>query len=210
MIEHYVLTCTLPAAAQQPADAESGPSSRYGAVELANIADSATVDNSSESTPLRGSDADLAATDRAHRSAGDNLYSRVLTRGLIVCGTTLIATLIPCFGMVRATSLHPLSTACAYAFEILTLQVIALLGGFTVTILSFILPSYLHLQIIGYQHITGSRSTTKGAHSEQDRSDIIRTDIFLTVGGTLLCVVATAVTTIGFLSRVGSSGGQCT
>jgi amino acid permease len=97
----------------------------------------------------------------------------------------------------------------------LFLQVIALLGGFTVTILSFILPSYLHLQIVGYQSITGGKGEaglggSKIAYSDQERAGIVRTDIFLTVAGTLLCVIATAVTTIGFLSRVGSNGGQCT
>jgi hypothetical protein len=115
MIEHYVLSCTRPAAQSSAhsdlkRDAETGSAARYGAVELANIADGATADNSSESTPLRGSDADLAATDRAHGAASDDLYSRVLTRGLIVCGTTLIATIIPCFGMVRRLHLCKQST----------------------------------------------------------------------------------------------------
>lgn len=93
---------------------------------------------------------------------------------------------------------------------------IALLGGFTVTILSFILPSYLHLQIIGYQNAAsgkierGTGGSVAVAYSEQERASIVRSDIFLTIAGTLLCVVATAVTTVGFLSRVSGEGGQCT
>jgi hypothetical protein len=91
--------------------------------------------------------------------------------------------------------------------------VIALLGGFTVTILSFILPSYLHLQIVGYQNITSGKGKSGLGDSEisysvQERANIVRTDIYLTVAGTLLCVIATGVTTIGFLSRV-SNGGNC-
>ena len=140
------------------------------------------------------------------------------------------------------------------------MQVIALLGGFTVTILSFILPSYLHLQIVGYNCI-GKRGVGSGACSGSGRiggvsggggtkasnsgsgaynlipdseesgiafarstndgngdnsvivdgnSSVVRTDIALTIGGVVLCTVATAVTTIGFMSRVGSNGGQCT
>jgi hypothetical protein len=114
MIEHYVLSCARPgtqpvrpsAHSDLKRDEETGSTAaRYGAVELANIADGATGDNSSESTPLRGSDVDLAATDREHSSAGDDLYSRVISRGLIVSATTLIATTVPCFGVVRRLSL---------------------------------------------------------------------------------------------------------
>ncbi len=107
------------------------------------------------------------------------------------------------------------------------MQVIALLGGFTVTILSFILPSYLHLQIVGYQKIHGATSSSpfsedinslysKGGlpatleMSSEERSKVINTDIALTVGGAALCLISTAVTTIGFLSRVSSEGGSCT
>lgn len=90
------------------------------------------------------------------------------------------------------------------------------------TILSFILPSYLHLQIIGYNCIhqpesgAGNRSgallqtaPTESKRAREDRNSIINTDIALTVGGVILCTVATVVTTIGFLSRVSGEGGQC-
>lgn len=113
----------------------------------------------------------------------------------------------------------------------MAVQVIALLGGFTVTILSFILPSYLHLQIIGYNSIHqqedkrsgsgnsgsggnggtggGMAAPTESKRAREDRNGIIYADIALTVGGVLLCAVATVVTTIGFLSRVQGEGGQC-
>lgn len=85
------------------------------------------------------------------------------------------------------------------------------------TILSFILPSYLHLQIIGYNciHQEGGGSTSglaiplESKRAREDRNSIINSDIALTVGGVLLCTVATVVTTIGFLSRVHGEGGQC-
>ena len=105
--------------------------------------------------------------------------------------------------------------------NLLILQVIALLGGFTVTILSFILPSYLHLQIVGYQKIHGTPTNTPGGafestksvettdSTEAQRRSVIHYDLALTFGGAVLCVVATVVTTIGFMSRVNGEGGSC-
>jgi hypothetical protein len=137
-----------------------------------------------------------------------------------------------------------------------------------VTILSFILPSYLHLQIIGYNCVANQRchihgqdllnaaecggrqlqeqepeeyhyntscrtaqtkqgsdgyelvgtspedaaTSTKAVPELTDatRARVAVVDIFLTVGGIALCVVATAVTTIGFLGKVSGNGGSCT
>ena len=117
---------------------------------------------------------------------------------------------------------------------------IALLGGFTVTILSFVLPSYLHLQIVGYQctadqtrcrHDENRRRSrvpfrkadppagsddweleiggTEAVSGEASRARVVQEDLALTAAGVLLCVVATTVTTMGFLSRVGGEGAQC-
>lgn len=99
--------------------------------------------------------------------------------------------------------------------EFRLLQVIALLGGFTVTILGFILPTYLHLQIVGYQNITGQSAAASchqaGAvqYSQQQRAQIVRSDIAQTAFGVVLCAVATGVTTYGFIAKINSPGGQC-
>ena len=94
---------------------------------------------------------------------------------------------------------------------------IALLGGFTVTILSFILPTYLHLQIVGFRRIVGAEycsSSQKGlkegdGYTEQQRLHIVYSDLALTIAGTLLCAVATFVTITSFMAKM-SSGQQCT
>jgi hypothetical protein len=92
-------------------------------------------------------------------------------------------------------------------------QVIALLGGFTVTILGFILPTYLHLQIIGYGRITGyqdhhPRSPPDSA-AAQERKSVVEWDIAQTAMGVVLCAVATGVTVGDFVSELGKPGGQC-
>jgi amino acid permease len=74
--------------------------------------------------------------------------------------------------------------------------VISLLGGFTVTILSFILPSYLHMQLVGKKEA--------GVYSSPWVWDLV-----LTVGGSLLCVLATSVTTGEFVKRLGSGSSTC-
>jgi hypothetical protein len=84
-----------------------------------------------------------------------------------------------------------------------------------VTILGFILPTYLHLQIVGFQSITGqSAGAVKQLaeavqYSQEERAAIVRSDIVQTVVGLVLCAVATGVTTISFLAKINSPGGQC-
>eukprot|EP01032_Pedospumella_encystans_P014428 gene14428-16568_t len=207
MLEHYMLSYScFPSSTVCDLVPEglhtAGSSARhngYGALEMADVTDSET----GSPTPL-GSEVDLysAAGGESHREV--SFAMRCINRSLIVLMTTVISTWIPCFGMV-----------------------IALLGGFTVTILSFILPSYLHLQIVGYQKIHGATTSSspfsdinsfysKGGlpatveMSSEERSKVIKTDIALTAGGAALCLISTAVTTIGFLSRVSSEGGSCT
>lgn len=202
MLEHYMLSvkwCPVTTVSSLAGTHHhNNHTHSYGALEMADVTDSES------GTPANGSNVDLysAAGGEAHREV--SFRTRCLNRLVIVLMTTVISTWIPCFGMV-----------------------IALLGGFTVTILSFILPSYLHLQIVGYQNIHGSPpaspvsplypnesiKTSGSATSEmspEERKSIVNTDLALTLGGVALCVVATAVTTIGFMSRVSSEGGSCT
>jgi len=203
MLEHYMLSVKWCPVTSAPSSSLAGGhhhshNHSYGALEMADVTDSES------GTPANGSNVDLysAAGGEAHREV--SFRTRCLNRCVIVLMTTVISTWIPCFGMV-----------------------IALLGGFTVTILSFILPSYLHLQIVGYQNIHGSPpvspaspmypsdsiKTSGSATSEmspEERKSIVNTDLALTLGGVALCVVSTAVTTIGFMSRINSEGGTCT
>lgn len=110
MIEHYILS-NLPSldslvgsastSTVSPLRGESRTGSRrgehgYGAVELADVTDAETA---TTLTPLTGSDADLnAAAHGAHTQV--SVTARIANRVTIVAITTIIATWIPCFGMV--------------------------------------------------------------------------------------------------------------
>lgn len=112
MIEHYLLsnlpswesllgasmsTSSNPSNTTLRTDSRAGRRDQlYGAVELADITDAETA---TTLTPLTGSDNDLDAT--AHAAHAEvSVTARIANRVTIVILTTIIATWIPCFGMV--------------------------------------------------------------------------------------------------------------
>lgn len=219
MIEHYILSGSrrlASARAEEEVPLTGKP--QYGALHGAETAASTSQNSPLSSQPVseKVETGELEGQVDHSGSSEGSAFSRLLTRGAIVLATTVIATFIPCFGMVR-TACGPLAGATVnLVLSLPTGQVIALLGGFTVTILGFILPTYLHLQIVGYQNVTGLPPGASGdlpgavQYSAEQRAAIVKSDIAQTIAGVALCAVATGVTTISFLTKVNSPNGQCT
>lgn len=111
MIEHYIAsTCSIASSEAEPvAGAGRGKAQYgYGALELTPH-DAETALPSSENSPLSGHGRGGAGSSSGSGSGGEgapgqpaatSTHSRVLTRCAIVLSTTVIATFIPCFGMV--------------------------------------------------------------------------------------------------------------
>jgi len=95
----------------------------------------------------------------------------LLIRFLFISLCTVVATFLPCFGMV-----------------------ISLLGCFTVTILSFVLPPFFHFQLVS-------------SHSN-DVSMYVN-DILLTAAGSILCAVSTFMVVSDFVDKFNSGSIVC-
>ncbi len=95
------------------------------------------------------------------------------------------------------------------------LQIISLLGGFTVAITSFVLPPVLHLYIISHptKRIVGSlrqialQKLPFSSGNEYNPVEYYK-DIIYTICGILLTLVATSMTLVGFVDQM-SSGQGC-
>ena len=106
-------------------------------------------------------------------------------------------------------------------------QVISLLGCFTVTILSFLLPAYFHLQLVSSRKILYSRGREQvgpgnienglgyNTSSNSDRYNSYRDwvlylfDLLLTVAGGLLCVVSTYLIVADFVRKFSNGTLSC-
>ena len=79
---------------------------------------------------------------------------RCTNRLVMVAATTFIAAALPCFGTVRSLLAYILQwhfmNLNYVGVALAVLQVISLLGGFTIAILDFILPPLLHMRILGF------------------------------------------------------------
>lgn len=109
-------------------------------------------------------------------------------RLLLVMGCTVVASIVPCFAMVL--TVHAF-LCCVSSL----LQVISLLGGCTVALLSFILPPLLHLRLVAGPAL---RAQACGRDEESQRAPSLLTlkltcvlDVVLTGCGVLLSALAT-------------------
>lgn len=117
------------------------------------------------------------------------LWVRLLNRSILVGVCTLLATAVPCFGMI-----------------------ISILGCFTVAILSFVLPPLFHLYIITVPNLTKHQSAIMVNREERERLENEAKNHYYrgvahTVGGILLSIIATSVTVYDVISKLESGHG---
>ena len=115
-------------------------------------------------------------------SPGRTLFSTfALTRACLIGGITLLATVVPCFGAV-----------------------ISLLGAFTVTLLTFVLPPLMHMELMKQDF------KEKVSPSLEESNKLWWTvvkDVAATGLGTLLCIVGTIITFYSVQDEIAS--GTC-
>jgi len=97
---------------------------------------------------------------------------RLLVRSILVLTTTIIAYVVPCFG-----------------------DIIAIIGCFTVSILSFIMPPVLHLKLISYPQYMDDTSKL---------SSLLEYvfDFIMILSGLVLWIVGTVITVQGIYVRI--------
>jgi|Transcript_5630 hypothetical protein len=149
----------------------STPTRSYGT--YGSVADSDTTDEEMSPTVYGNSSGPSSPTS----SIDYNRVVRWLNRLILVIFTTAVATYIPCFG-----------------------SIISLLGGFTTTILDFVLPPLLHLRIVGFglvcrESIGSSTGPVVVPLSGPPKGSpyIVHRDLVLLIVGLIVCVVATSI-----------------
>jgi len=171
MMESYLLRAidSLPSSAGADGAPQQSLLQRW-AFDYESINDSYAHDGTSAANP--GSDRELrnrAESLDIMRRASPLLRS--LTRLSLLSLTTAIASEFPCFGMI-----------------------VSLLGCFTVSILSFVLPPFFRLKLV----------SMPGFENTGDYTGLL-SDVFLTGAGVLLCVTSSYVVSRQILE----GGGNC-
>jgi proton-coupled amino acid transporter len=123
-----------------------------------------TTDMTPPTLVLGATDSDIALTAAPVRRASSFLRCTLRMSLLGLC--TAIACAFPCFGLL-----------------------VSLLGCFTVTILSFVLPPFFRLMLVAMPTF---ESTGEYSH--------LLTDVFMTGAGALLCIISTSVVSSQIMS----------
>jgi hypothetical protein len=109
---------------------------------------------------------------------------QIVVKFFLVSFTCFISTMSTNFASVR-TLCHP-DLFCA-DIDHFNLQIISLIGCFSVSTLSFIMPPLIHLRVVSLPQF-------KKMHPDSVSYAQVAIDIALAVSGTILAVVATTVT----------------
>lgn len=165
MIEHYLMVIVRRLTDNTPSGESQFLSQiKYFAYESLTAASS---DASERGVDIQGGSVESAEAARSDDPRPSTAL-RYTFRLLLLTLCTYISCKFPCFGLL-----------------------ISLLGCFTVTILSFVLPPFFRLKLVSLPHYEG---TGNGGYR-------ILLDIIMTGLGSLLCITATMVVTLQILNR---------